>query len=215
MSINWNTEIIRFIFWRQLAAAHDKDDFPWYVPRGRAAAEQISAAETATGAKFSDEFAEFLRHANGWKYFIGTTDLFGIDDFLSGRAKTVSERPALRVFLRREGIDASRSIPIGASSTQSTVFLHFCPNSKFLPGGVLWFGTERQEIGRFPSFSSFFDTMVFDEEETALEWAKENGWSETEAKSQAELMFQQFVSTGQRAKVMPKMTWEALAKSRK
>lgn len=159
MPNDWKAEIARIVHWKQVAAEHDKNHvLPWHLPRVGASPDRIADAEAATGVRFSPEFKEFLAHADGWPGFYVLTDLFGTQDFQSGRAKAAAQRPELQEFLRGQGVGNTEAVVIGGSDLDLDVFIHFAPDSGLLPGGVLWFAAE--EIDRYPTFSAFFSAMV-------------------------------------------------------
>lgn len=60
--------------------------FPWNLPKLAANKYRIAQAETSMGMSFSAPYMEFLNLANGWNGFIVSTDLFGTEEFINGRA---------------------------------------------------------------------------------------------------------------------------------
>jgi hypothetical protein len=159
MTIGWAAEISRISYWKQIAADHDKAKaLPWHLPRVGAKPESIALAEKAVGASFSIEFKEFLGYANGWQGFHLLTDLFGTKEFLEGKSQSVLRRPELAAFLEANDLHEVDVFSIGSSDLDLDVFLHFSPNSKILPKGVLWFANE--EVDRYASFPEFFSAMV-------------------------------------------------------
>jgi hypothetical protein len=159
MPIDFKVEIARIAYWKQFATDYDKlGAYPRHSPRFGARPDQILAAQEIIGFEFPADYAEFLSLANGWKAFCVLTDLFGTDDFSVGRHVAEMERPELRLFTEKIGLASDTFVVIGASDFDLDVFLLFAPQSKLLPGGVLWFASE--EIERYPSFSEFFSAMV-------------------------------------------------------
>lgn len=159
MIADWKAEISRIVYWKQLAADHDKKKaLPWHLPRVGAKSETVALTEKEVGTPFPESFKEFLGCADGWLGFYVLTDLFGSKDFLEGRSRRVLQRPELAAFLEANNLGENEVIPIGASDFDLDVFLLFPENSKFLPGGVLWFANE--EVARYESFAEFLSTMV-------------------------------------------------------
>ena len=159
MTIDWKIEIARIAYWKQVAADHDtKKALPWHLPRVGAKPKSILLAENAVGISFPQQFKEFLGYADGWQGFHVLTDLFGTNDFLEGRSKSVRQRPELASFLEARDLSETEVVPIGASDFDLDVFLLFSNDSKMLPGGVLWFANE--EVDRYGSFADFFSAMV-------------------------------------------------------
>jgi|ERR1043166_4861746 hypothetical protein len=159
MTTDWKTEIARIIYWKQIAADHDKDGaLPWHLPRVGARSEDISRAEQAVGVPFSQQFKEFLTFADGWQGFHVATDLFGTREFLDGRSTAELQGPELVEFLADNDLTKTEVVVIGASNFDADVFLHISPESRILPGGVLWYAHE--EIDRYETFAEFFAAMV-------------------------------------------------------
>ncbi len=155
--IDWKLEIVRVVYWKQIAHQHDPEHtLPWHFPEVAARPDRIAAAEQAAGASFPGQYKEFLGFADGWKGFHVNTDLFGTGDFLDGRSLRVLRRPDVQSFIRKAGLE--RVIPVGASDVDSDVFLLALDTSKVLPGGVVWFGDD--EVDRYQSFHEFFASMV-------------------------------------------------------
>jgi SMI1/KNR4 family protein SUKH-1 len=156
---DWKAEISRIVHWKQISAENDKlKALPWHLPKVGASEEDVAHAEAFMGTKFSSELKEFLTLANGWKGFHVLTDLFGTDDFLSGRAHEVLRRPELAEFITAQGWSRGEATPIGASDLDLDVFLHISPESSVLPGGVVWFASE--EVDRYLTFHDFLSAMV-------------------------------------------------------
>jgi len=157
--IDFKAEIVRIVHWKQIAADHDMhQSLPWFLPKVGAKSESITQAEDAIGASFSDEYRGFLSLANGWRGFYVTTDLFGTDEFLSGRAHLVRKQIEVRSYAEDIGIHLGDLIPIGASEAALDLFLLVSSASRVEPGKVLWWAGE--EIERYPSFGAFFAAMV-------------------------------------------------------
>ena len=157
--VDWKEEISRVVYWKQIAADHDKmKALSWHLPNVGARPENIALAQKGVGTEFSEEFKEFLIYADGWQGFHISTDLFGTKEFLEGRSKFICQRPELMAFLKANNLSETDVVPIGASDLDLDIFLHFSPNSTTLPGGVLWFANE--EVDRYGSFAEFFSSMV-------------------------------------------------------
>jgi len=156
---HWKTEIARIVHWKQIAAQHDKKQaLPWHLPEVGAPKDAVARAESELSAPFSDEYRSFLSLANGWKGFYVLIDLFGTDDFLSGRADEVTQRPEIESYLSKNGLTRKHVIPIGASSLEIDAFLLVSPASAIFPGAILWWAGE--EIDCYSSFREFLGAMV-------------------------------------------------------
>lgn len=155
----WKSEIARIVHWKQFAAEHDSNRaIPWNLPRVGANLDQIDLAETKVNMPFSAEYKQLLSLANGWKGFCIWTDLFGTEDFLSGRAEEVRNRPEVKDFLERSPFAAADVVPIGASDKELDVYLLVSPRSAVMPNAVVWWANE--EVDRYATFREFFAAMV-------------------------------------------------------
>ena len=156
---NWKLAIVALARAKELVNTHDKyNAFPWHLPRVAATADRIAEAEHASGITFSDDYRSFLQHADGWKSFNISVDLFGTEDVLEGRAKSVKQREAIASYIDTVGLSAHDVLPIAASETETDVFLLVSAANTAMPGKVLWWGDE--EIEHFEDFWSFFVTII-------------------------------------------------------
>ena len=113
---DWKVEISRIVYWKQIAADHDKmRSLPWHLPRVGAKTENIEQAERIVGTDFSQQYKDFLGCADGWQGFHILTDLFGTKEFLEGKSKLVLQRPELAAFLEANHLHEAEVVPIGAS----------------------------------------------------------------------------------------------------
>ena len=110
------------------------------------------------GRSFPAAYREFLSLADGWKGFIVSTDLFGTEDFLNGRALEVRNRPDVREYIHTLGLQEEAVIPIGASGTDMDVFILVLEDTPSDAGEVLWLAGS--EVERYQDFREFFEAMV-------------------------------------------------------
>ena len=156
---DWKAEIARIVYWKQVAADHDKNNtLSWHLPRVGAKQETIKLAEEAIGILFSSQLKEFLACADGWQGFHVLTDLYGTEEFLLGKPKSVLQRPELLAFLKASNLVEADVLVIGSSEFDLDVFLYVSMESQILPGGVLWFANE--EVDRYESFADFLCAMT-------------------------------------------------------
>lgn len=160
------SDIARIVYWKQVAADHDKTHaLPWKLPRVAATLEQLDAAELEVGQTLPREYREFLGLANGWQGFHVLTDLYGTEELTKGNVRQIVERPELHAYLAENGWRREEVLPIGASSLDVDVFLLVREDAQRLPGGVVWFAQE--EVERFASFHEFLAAMVSYNEQVA------------------------------------------------
>lgn len=156
---DWKAEISRIVYWKQIAAQHDKNHaLPWHLPKVGASQEEVRRAENALGVAVPDQLKELLQLVNGWPGFYISVDLFGAKDFIEGRSQAVMARPDLQEFILEMDLNCKDVFAIGASELESDVFICVSAMSPRLPGNVIWFAGE--EIDTYPSVAEFFSAMV-------------------------------------------------------
>jgi hypothetical protein len=156
---DWKESIARIVHWKQVTNDNDTlGAFPWHLPRVAANSARIAEAETHMGVPFSPAYREFLSLADGWVGFCVTTDLFGTEDFLSGRAHEVLRRPDVAGYLSESGLPARYVVPLGASDVDMDVFLLVSEAAKQCSGQVMWIAGS--EVERYSDFADFFEAMV-------------------------------------------------------
>jgi len=164
MQEDWKASIARIAYWKQIMNENDKlGAFPWHLPKVAASEARIAEAEahmctSFSASSFSESYREFLGLANGWNGFFVSTDLFGTDDFLSGRAAEVRNRPDVQEYVSSLGLPDGMAVPIGASEVDKDVFILVSETSTIRPGEVLWLAGS--EVDRYPDFHEFFEAMV-------------------------------------------------------
>jgi hypothetical protein len=158
MQFDWPAKIVKLVRWKEIAHTFDKAGaLPWHLPNVAAAEEQVAAAESATGTKFPTPYKRFLCHADGWRGFLITIDLFGTRDFISGRVTDLLKRAELRDFIGSLP-NSGEILPIGASEFDLDVFLLVSAGSSIGPGQIIWFANE--EVERFGDFEEFFTAVI-------------------------------------------------------
>jgi hypothetical protein len=161
MPINWKSEIVKLAYIKQELANIDSQKlWPWHLPSVAASEQEILECESRLGFVLDLQFANFLRHANGWSGFIQATDLFGTAD-LGGDGKMPLAQEMLGYLedsvLVQAGITRENVFPIAVSAVDLDLFVMTKP-SAVLAGIVIWFAG--YEIQRFNDFQEFFLAMV-------------------------------------------------------
>lgn len=80
---------------------------------------QIAEAEKAVNFDLPGEFRALLSVINGWKGFYMGVDLFGTDDFISGRSLQVKQRDEIAEFLDEAGFSAVEALVIAHPTRKS------------------------------------------------------------------------------------------------
>ena len=154
---DWPSEIVRAVIVRQHAAAVDKlYDYP--LPEVAADEDVLVAAERSTGA-LDPRYREFLRYANGWRSFLGTTDLFGTNQLLGAPPMMAAEEAIAAVgdVSEEVGYDLMDMHVIGASETTTNLWLIGRPGYR-RAGRVLWFWGS--DFDDFENFDEFYLSMI-------------------------------------------------------
>jgi hypothetical protein len=159
--MKWTEEIAKLVYIKQVLADLDlKKLWPHHLPSVAATPAQIDAAEKALGYPLDSKYMQFLLHANGWRGFYQTVDLFGTDDLL-GSARMGQAHELLHAIddraIAASGHRRSELQPIAATSVDRDIFFMTSSQGNN-PGEVLWFAGEL--IDRFPNFEEFFLAMM-------------------------------------------------------
>ncbi|MDO0914301.1 SMI1/KNR4 family protein [Streptomyces sp. DT2A-34] len=161
MVTDWSALLADMVTAKQRLADSDRDGL-WRhePPRPPATPQRIAEISAVTHCPLDPEYADFLRHADGWPAILQDIDLFGTADF--GSAAYAEAEELVRVIEDEVEIErgASRAplIPIGASRTDIDILV--MPWEKDLPcsGPVIWLAGA--EIERYRTFSDFFRGMI-------------------------------------------------------
>ncbi|MEM5421233.1 SMI1/KNR4 family protein [Paraburkholderia ferrariae] len=159
--MNWIQEIAKLAYIKQvLAEADQRKLWPHHLPAVAATPAQIEAVEAALGTRLDRNYAELLLHADGWRGFYQTVDLFGTADLL-GSEKMSAARELLGA-VDDDVISATRNrrndlLPIAATTQDRDLFVLTLPKAE-APGEVLWLAGEL--IDRFTNVGEFFLAMM-------------------------------------------------------
>lgn len=157
---DWKLAIVTNFRWRQAAEDRDAEGlYPMGAPKVAASEEAIARAELEIGVRFPEDYAAFLRHADGWPSFCENMDLFGTRDFLSGEAKRLLDRnAAATAFMHGLGFGRGDYCAVGGDRDADDLFLLISSESRKSPGEVIWYSDE--ELDRCRSFQEFFSNMI-------------------------------------------------------
>jgi hypothetical protein len=159
--MDWKKEIAVMVYVKQLLAEVDvKHLWPHHLPAVAASGEDLRRVERHLGFKLDAQYAAFLLHANGWRGFYQTVDLFGTNDLLGNdlMSYAVGMLGVIEpLVLNSSGCERGELIPIATTREDLDLFVLTKPSARN-PGTVIWFaGTE---IQRFSGFDDFFLGMV-------------------------------------------------------
>ena len=154
---DFNAPILEMLKWKQIVC-NRRPHFSWSLPNKGASTAQIDSAEKIVGFRFSNEYRDFLRVADGWKSFGILGDLLGTADFQSKRHEQFLQRQELHDFVESLGVGLSEIAIVGATENDLDVFLLISPAANIFAGNVIWFASE--EVDHFHGFAEYFSSMV-------------------------------------------------------
>ncbi|MGM0805615.1 MAG: SMI1/KNR4 family protein [Bacillota bacterium] len=159
--INWKDMIATLILVKQELMKQDVEKiWPHHFPEVGATEESLLDLEEELGYKLDLTYRDFLQHANGWKGFYQTVDLFGTEQLKDSTKKEYAEMLLTAIddqVLKESGVSRSELLPIAATEYDKDLFVLSLPNSA-KPGEIIWFAGE--EIDRFENFAEFFLAMI-------------------------------------------------------
>lgn len=158
---NWIDIIATMILVKQDMEKNDREElWEYYLPEVAATEECLAEVEKKLGFLLDIQYKEFLKHANGWKAFYQSVDLFGTDELLTSSnmdyAMSILEAIEDSV-LKSSGVARDQILPIAATKVDKDLFVITKPTSSN-SGIVIWFAGD--EIDRFDSFTEFFLSMI-------------------------------------------------------
>ncbi|KXO08913.1 SMI1/KNR4 family protein [Marinobacter excellens] len=159
--MDWKKEIVTLAYVKQALADLDVHDlWPHCLPEVAATTREIELAESQLGFALDEQYAGFLRHANGWNGFYQSVDLFGTKDLIGNEKMAVAQEmlnSVEEVVLSNCQIERNDLFPIAASSIDMDLFLMVKPTAS-KAGLVYWFAGSK--IDHYPNFEEFFLAMV-------------------------------------------------------
>src|SRR6266496_5252633 len=124
---DWRQEIAIAWLVKQALMELDKGGLlPHCLPEVAASEDQLLQAEKHLGHKLDGRYQQFLKHANGWKGFLQTTDLFGTDDLIGGERHDYGEFVLSCLdddLLGKNNISREDIFPIAASKFDRDLFV--------------------------------------------------------------------------------------------
>ena len=158
--MDWKREISIAHLVKQKVAEVDAVGL-WAHPFPNVAANEaeVIGLEENLGFSLDENMRQFLLHANGWKSFFQSIDIFGCEDFITGDIHNRSEKILSSLENLKElcGFDASDLIPFAVSSDDIDVFV-ISKSTSSTPGKVFWFAGGL--VDQFPDFNEWFLSMV-------------------------------------------------------
>jgi hypothetical protein len=157
----WKNNIATMVYVKQRLMKLDTGGM-WshHFPEVAATEGQIKSVEEKLGYTLDTSYRTFLMHANGWKAFYQTVDLFGtnelIDSAIMKYAKGLLDTIEDDV-IKASGFLREQLLPIATTRFDKDLFVITSPESH-VPGIVIWFAGE--EIDRFSSFNEYYLTMI-------------------------------------------------------
>lgn len=148
--------------------------WPIHPPEPPATEDQLLACERALGVTLDRKYRAFLTHANGWRGFYQTVDLFGTDELVGGGLFDHARR-MLQVGSsdtpESSRIQVAAILPIAATWQDRDLFVLSTVGDS--TGQVIWLAGE--EVDRFLDFEEFFLAMTDYNREELADLVKERG----------------------------------------
>jgi hypothetical protein len=157
----WKNNIVKMICVKQQLMKLDINGL-WHhhFPEAAATEGQIKSVEDKLGYTLDTRYRNFLKHANGWKAFYQTVDLFGTNELIDSSVMKYANDLLSAVeddVIKVTGFQRKELLPIANSRFDKDLFLLSSPESH-LPGIVIWIAGE--EIDRFSSFDEYYSAMI-------------------------------------------------------
>ena len=159
--IDWKRELTIATYVKATLMDADKEGlWPQSLPEIAASEDQLAAVEAHLRYRLGEQYRSFLAHANGWRAFLQTIDLFGTPELMGGDAmlSALEFLSDSEDVLRLNQCPSQESLlPIAFSAESSDLFVMGGPSSH-APGTIWWLGAEL--IDTFDCFHDFFLAMV-------------------------------------------------------
>lgn len=128
-------------------------------PEMAASERNVSEVEGKLGFELDENLREFLIHANGWKSFFQSVDIFGCEDYLGGprHERASALLSSLEDLQDICGFELTDFMPFAVSSDDIDVFAITRSTSR-TPGKVFWFAGGL--VDQFSDFNEWFLSMV-------------------------------------------------------
>jgi len=172
----WKNNIVTMIYVKQQLMKLDINGmWPHHFPEVAATEEQIRSVEERQGYILDTSYRAFLKHANGWKGFYQTVDLFGTNELLNSSIMKYANGLLDAVeddVIKATGFLREELLPIATTRFDKDLFVLSCPKSN-IPGIVIWIAGE--EIDRFSNFNEYYLSMIDYNRAEAEDLKKEQG----------------------------------------
>lgn len=161
-SATWKQRIVEMAYIKsEIYRLDRKGKWEYHFPAVAATVAEVLAAEQILGESLPPHYRTFLLHANGWRSFWQSADLFGTHQLLGGPER--ESAAALLGYLDDEGVLADLGLrvgellPVAAKRDDLDLFV-IGRQSSPIPGVVIWFAGD--EIDRYPDFDEYFLAMM-------------------------------------------------------
>ncbi|MED4531248.1 SMI1/KNR4 family protein [Metabacillus fastidiosus] len=158
---HWTDMIAVMMSVKQEMQKYDKEKlWGYYLPETAAAESKITEAENCLGFFLDPYYKEFLKHANGWKGFSQTIDLFGTEELCQSEDMKYANMILNAIensVIEESSFSRDQLLPIAATKTDKDLFV-LTKWNKSSPRIVIWFAGE--EVERFDNFKQFFLAMI-------------------------------------------------------
>jgi hypothetical protein len=128
-----------------------------YYPHNKGATEiDIKNIENSIGYKLDNDYKEFLKVANGWKFYSQFVSLFSTDDLISESLLNVRSNELLEGIL--EYIQYEKKDLLAISIDEMNIDLFVIVVSGVDKGNVIWYAG--YEVERYCSFEEYIIDVI-------------------------------------------------------
>lgn len=161
MITDWKAEIAIAYCVQQEKQELDTDNlWDYYLPFVASDEAQIADAEHKLGFTIDPSYSRFLRHANGWRDFFQSVDLFGTSELVGGYLMDHANSMLFatdNASLLNLGILNADLLPIAIAKHDRTIFVVVKPHHP-CAGQIIWLAGG--VIEKFENFDELFLTLV-------------------------------------------------------
>ncbi len=158
--MNWKEEISKLVSIKQMIASHDKQRiWPHHLPELAVTDEAIDDLEKSIKHTLAHRHREFLQHADGWRCFYQSVDLFGTSMLLNPPEYILSRLAAIDpLAISSAGISSMNDMLIIAATESDLDYFAMAKLNGKIGDQVYWFAG--QLIESFTNFEEFFLSMM-------------------------------------------------------
>ncbi len=161
MTENWPVLIGTLVQVQQALAQVDGGLWPHHYPEVKAGKHQVDHAEQKLGFSLPSSYRDFLLHADGWKGFFQSIDLFGCGELVGGKHREYFEATYGRLNSAQWGaltLSPEAVLPIALTLEDKDALVLDLRSRHDDEFRIVWLAGE--PIDEWPSFAECFTSMI-------------------------------------------------------